>query len=45
MNTDKIKVLLYQTVTKDSKGESEEDHGAECIQDIEFWQKYKIQFS
>ena len=42
--TDDIEVLLCQTVTEKIKGESEEDHGAEYIQEIYMCQTDKLQF-
>ena len=44
VSIDEVEVLLYQTVTEDIKGESEEYHGTEYIQEIDMFQTYKLQF-
>ena len=38
-----VEVLMCQTVTKDIKGESEEDHGVEYIKEIDIFQTDKLQ--
>ena len=41
---DDVEVLLFQTVTEDSKVESEEYYGAEYIHEIEMFRADHLQF-